>query len=227
MFRPYATIITTVLAAVVLFGCRSVAVPSHEFNALKEENARLVSENTRLANENKTLDARAKAAEDRTVAAEFEARTASSGVFREKQAAEKLPSGFAANPETGGIVLEQEILFDTGSASLKPSAKDTLKRLVNEVLNSEEYRGYFVRVDGHSDATPVKNSAGANVDNWLLSARRAHAVMRALKDLGVAEERLFIVGQGPTVPVEQKTKSAKNRRVEIIVMKNKFTRGTR
>ncbi|TET38965.1 MAG: OmpA family protein [Planctomycetota bacterium] len=215
---------TTVMVTVVLVGCSNLMVRRTDYDAAIEEQNRLREANSLLSGKLKDVEASLKAAEDRATAAEYEARTAQVGIFHEKKAAGKLPEDIALNRDTGGIVLDQSILFDTGQSTLKPTAKAALKRLVDEILNSSEYDDYYVRIDGHTDATPVRSTAGANIDNWWLSAKRAHAVMRALRDLGVDKKRLFIVGHGPTVPVDIREKSAKNRRVEIMVIKKKFNR---
>jgi chemotaxis protein MotB len=224
MYKPVVIITTTVILTVVLLGCHNVAVPRHEYDVLKENNSRLAAENQRLIRQAKDAEARAKTAEDRVAAAEAEARIAAVGIFHEEEKANKLPEEYVINRETGGIVLDQAVLFDLGKAVVKPAAKEILLKLVQNVLNAPEYRNHFVRIDGHSDATPVKASAKENIDNWWLSGRRAHAVMVELGKLGVKRERMFIVGHGPTAPREKHQKSALNRRVEIMVKKKKFNR---
>jgi flagellar motor protein MotB len=215
---------TTVMVTVVLVGCSNMMVPRNDYDAAIEEQNRLREANSLLTGKLKAAEAGRKAADSRATAAEFEARTAQVGVFHEKKAANSLPDDIALNPATGGIVLDQSILFDSGQSKVKDSARKGLERLVRDILNTPEYRDHYVRIDGHTDAAPVKATAGANIDNWWLSARRALAVMQALRKLGVAKKRLFIVGHGPTVPVDIRERSAKNRRVEIMVIRKKFNR---
>jgi len=210
------------MLTVVLIGCNSVGVPQHDYDAVIEEKNRQKNVNDKLTGELKDVQALLDASEARATAAEYEARTAQVGVFYEKNAAKGLSEDIDLNRDTGGIILDEEILFDAGKSTLKPTASKSLKRLVDDVLNTPEYKNYFVRVDGHTDASPVRSTASVNKDNWYLSARRAHAVMEALRKLGVAKERLYIVGHGPTVPVDIRERSKKNRRVEIILIKKKF-----
>jgi len=127
------------------------------------------------------------------------------------------PSGWNINPETGGIVLDNAILFNSGQAVLRTEGKALLDRLA-ATLGEETYRGTFVRVDGHTDDQPIQKSA--HKDNWDLSAKRALAVLNYLETKGIASERLFFAGFGPHRPIVAQDRK-QNRRVEIVLVRKR------
>ena len=77
-----------------------------------------------------------------------------------------------------------------------------------------------IRIDGHTDGVPIKFSGW--MDNYHLSAMRAHAVMKYLKARGISDERMYIAGFGANRPMVQPKKKTdpvgKNRRVEILLV---------
>jgi chemotaxis protein MotB len=85
-----------------------------------------------------------------------------------------------------------------------------------------------IRVEGHSDATPI--STARFPSNWELSAARASAVARYFQRDGVAPERLAATGYGEHRPLADNATvegRRQNRRVEIFlrVQRNQPTRG--
>jgi chemotaxis protein MotB len=111
-----------------------------------------------------------------------------------------------------------KIFFDSGSATVKGSGKEVLKRL-GEVLNQMPDK--MVRIIGHTDNVGLMKSAGFK-DNWDLSVARATSVARFLsKEAGVTPERLIASGRGefaPIVPNDSPENRAKNRRIEILLV---------
>ncbi len=137
----------------------------------------------------------------------------------------------AANPDlmtydaaSGMIRLKSDLTFALGSTEVNESATATIKKLA-EVLNREDAAPYEVRVVGHTDDVPVTSAANRArvIDNWGLSAARAQSVLHALRDGGVKENRMALVGYGEQKPVVEnvtaengkKKGAAANRRVEI------------
>ncbi len=104
-----------------------------------------------------------------------------------------------------------DVLFDSGSATLKSDAKRTLDR-VAQSLNSG-FSGRMIRVEGHTDSDPIKKSKWAS--NEALSYARADSVKSYLQSRGVPESRLYVAAFGSTKP--KATKQA-SRRVEIVVL---------
>lgn len=128
------------------------------------------------------------------------------------------------NPATGGIVLDNAILFSSGQAVLKEEGKAVIDRLAAS-LGEEPYRDLFIRVDGHTDDLPIRKSGFK--DNWDLSARRALAVLNHLETRGIDPKRLSFAGFGEHVPIAQGSMGAQNqdgaraqnRRVEIVLLR--------
>lgn len=120
------------------------------------------------------------------------------------------------------FVFSSEVLFQQGSADLSEGGK---AQIANVVKTLEEVAAvippdidWILRVDGHTDNTPV--IAGAKFkDNWELSQARALSVVRFMQDdLGFPPNRLAATGFGEYWPVaEGDTPEAKaaNRRIEL------------
>lgn len=128
-------------------------------------------------------------------------------------------SGITIEPRNEGnfIVMESEILFASGKAELNEDAKASLNRIGDYLQPKSTLQ---IRVDGHTDAVPIKHSGWQ--DNYQLAAMRAHAVMAYLVEKGVASERMYVVGFGPNRPLVQPEDPtepmAENRRVEILLV---------
>jgi outer membrane protein OmpA-like peptidoglycan-associated protein len=106
-----------------------------------------------------------------------------------------------------------ELQFDPGSATLSPVSNTQLEQL-GAVLKA--YRTVLITVAGHTDST------GDPVANQQLSAQRAAAVKQALVVQGVAASRVTDEGFGSERPIasnDTEDGRAKNRRVELIVLK--------
>ena len=114
------------------------------------------------------------------------------------------------------VTLPNTILFDSGKATLKASAKTDLNHIVS-VLNNK-YSSRQIDIVGHTDADPIKKSNWK--DNWNLSAQRALSVLRQLNANGIPDDRIRAVGCGkgrPVAPNSTSSGKARNRRVEIVV----------
>lgn len=124
------------------------------------------------------------------------------------------------NAEQIKIVFSNPILFDIGSAELKPTAKEILKG-VSEVLKKMDNE---IIVEGHTDNIPV--SGGLYRSNWELSVARAMSVIRYFGDVeGLSYNRFATAGYGefrPLFPNDTEEHRAQNRRIEVnILRKNK------
>jgi len=128
--------------------------------------------------------------------------------------------GLEVNPETKGLVLDSKLVFRPGYAKITGSGKQVLSK-VARMLNSPKYRGAEVRIDGHTDDTPIRRTKRSNKSNWNLSAKRALTVLHYLEQKGIGSKRLSFAGYGehkPLIPGKSKRARAKNRRVEIVVL---------
>ena len=132
------------------------------------------------------------------------------GLYLDKQAKELEQVAETKRTENGVLVsMKSDILFDTGSAVLKPEAIEQIEK-VGDIL--AKYSDDRVRIEGHADST------GSKKTNEELSLRRADAVKRVLTGRGVQEKQVTALGMGSTQPVADNATSAgraKNRRVEL------------
>lgn len=131
--------------------------------------------------------------------------------------------GFTDQVELGiedrGLVMrfKDVVLFDLGSDELKEEPKDLLKRL-SYIL---EQVPLPIRIEGHTDNLPINNLRFPS--NWELSVARATRVVRFLIEEGsLAPDRLSALGFGEYRPIAPNTSAwerAKNRRVDIVVLR--------
>ncbi len=105
------------------------------------------------------------------------------------------------------------VLFDSGSATLKSSARSTLDKVAAEIKSKYGRRG--IRVEGHTDTDPIRKSNWGT--NERLSQARAEAVRTYLVNKGIASRQISAVGFGSSQP---KGTKAASRRVEIVILQN-------
>ncbi len=101
------------------------------------------------------------------------------------------------NPETGGLMLENELLFDKGRSTLKKQGKQVIGELIRIIQRDFPDREVFI--DGHTDNTPIMKSK--NADNWELGAKRAHAVFQEFVRQGIDKTRMRLTSSGWSKPV--------------------------
>ena len=113
--------------------------------------------------------------------------------------------------ERGLVVNMGDVLFDTGSFTLRQLAREKLARLSGIVLN---YPGLKLEAEGHTD------NVGGEAFNQKLSEQRAGAVRDYLLSQGIPAEQISSSGKAFSMPVaDNKTAAGRqqNRRVELIV----------
>ena len=116
------------------------------------------------------------------------------------------------------VTLPNTILFDSGKVTLKSASKRVLGNIAT-VLN-RDYASQKIRVEGHTDNTPIRKSKKLWADNWDLSCNRAMAVLRYLVSKGISAKRIYAAGYSYYKPVASNASTsgrAKNRRVAIVV----------
>ncbi len=120
------------------------------------------------------------------------------------------------------IKLENDNLYNPGSATLTEKAKKTLEKV--GIIIAEKFVFHQMRIEGHTDNQPISTSVFPS--NWELSSARASAVIRYFISKFKYSPNLFTaVGYADTKPVVSNNNSsnrAKNRRIEILILKNKF-----
>lgn len=120
--------------------------------------------------------------------------------------------------ESVRMEVNESILFDSASASLRPEGIALLERLAPVLAQQQG----TISVEGHTDPAPIHTAQFPS--NWELSAARASAVTRLLVHKGLAAERLRAVGMADTHPRDSNASAegrARNRRVSVVV----FARG--
>ncbi len=117
------------------------------------------------------------------------------------------------------VNMVEKILFPSGSATIKPEGLKVLER-VGDIVKGVEDKD--IQVEGHTDDVPISSRLQEKFpSNWELSTARAATVVRFLRDLGIAGERLSAVGYGPFRPVASNDTAegrAQNRRIQIVLV---------
>ena len=117
------------------------------------------------------------------------------------------------------VVLAERILYDSGSAEIKPQGAKVLKHIAEALHNNPATQ---VRVEGHTDDVPIRAAPPPRFStNFELSFARAIGVVNSLKEMdGLKPWQLSAMGLADTRPLLANiddTARARNRRVEIIV----------
>jgi chemotaxis protein MotB len=122
------------------------------------------------------------------------------------------------------IQLPGDVLFDSGSATLRKDGKDILGQVAEVVRNDAQLSAREFQVAGHTDSKPLKG--GSFIDNWGLSAMRARTVVEFLTQTqadhggGLNPAHWSAAGYADTDPVapnDTDENRKKNRRVELVI----------
>ncbi len=118
------------------------------------------------------------------------------------------------------FVFQSEVLFSPGSAELNPEAFAQLNKFAQALISLEgeipEEINWILRVDGHTDATPIQTPQFPS--NWELSTARALSVVRYFTSQGVKPSRLMAAGFGQFRPIatgDSPEDYRRNRRIEL------------
>jgi outer membrane protein OmpA-like peptidoglycan-associated protein len=115
----------------------------------------------------------------------------------------------------GATFTLQDVLFETGSATLRPEAETQLGTLADYLDANPKVR---LRIDGYTD------TVGKAASNLTLSRSRAAAVADALAAMGADPARFQLEGHGQADPVASNDTAAgrqQNRRVEVTLIGQK------
>jgi outer membrane protein OmpA-like peptidoglycan-associated protein len=157
-------------------------------------------------------------AQKQTAVAEAEkARQAAARAESEKadmraQLLSQLNSILQTNDSARGLIVNMsDVLFDTGSFTLKPGAREKLAKVSGILL---AHPGLIMQIEGHTD------SVGGDAFNVKLSEQRADSVRDFLGEQGVSLSSITAQGFGKAEPVATNDTAEgrqRNRRVEIVV----------
>jgi chemotaxis protein MotB len=182
------------------------------------------SEATRLEHENNILRGRLQGVTDQLMGAraqleQHDANPAEDARAELERKLRQMGIKVSANADGALVVrLVNSILFDTGKADLKDSAKRALDRVADEL--KANFAGHPVRVEGHTDNVPIRHGRNYK-DNWELSAARGTSVLRYLTEKGVPPHQIYVGAFGmyrPVKPNDSKSGRAANRRVDIVIL---------
>lgn len=135
---------------------------------------------------------------------------------------EGLEGKVEVSQESRGLVisLKEALLFESGSAVINDNAKNIILKISNTLKKTHNQ----IRIEGHTDNLPIHNALFAS--NWELSTTRATNVVRLMiNSSGLDPANLSATGYGeyrPIVANTNETNRAKNRRVDIVVMRQIF-----
>ncbi len=118
------------------------------------------------------------------------------------------------------FLFPSDVLFDSGSADVRPEATPQLDQLAAALRELETQIppdiAWVMRVDGHTDIKPIATPEFPS--NWELSSARAISVVRYLIQQGVPANRLVAAGFGEFQPIDAADSDEalrKNRRIEL------------
>lgn len=119
------------------------------------------------------------------------------------------------------ISLKDTLLFPKGSAVLTPRAR----QVISEVGKALSKLPNYTRVEGHTDNLPIHTAQFPS--NWELSVIRATNVAQQLiNENSIKPDKLSATGYGeyrPLVSNNSEVNRAINRRVDIVILKQKYS----
>ncbi len=197
-----------------------------EVNAANQKSESLAQEKSALAAEKTTVDERLAQLEEQQKSLGSQLQQREEEAKQLKDTYDGLLGSLKKELEAGQIQVQQlrdglsvnvaqEILFASGSASLDASGSEVLRRVADQLKQTN----YQIVVTGHTDNKPI----GAGLvkrypTNWELAGARAASVVRLFVESGLDANRLLAASMADTRPVSSNDTPegrAKNRRIEI------------
>lgn len=133
--------------------------------------------------------------------------------------------GVKAQKEERGLVItmsDKALQFKPGSAELTPEAKQKLDKI--GVIIGKRFIAHSIRIEGHTDNIQFSNAKYPS--NWELSSARASSVLRYLVGRFKFSSELFtavgFADTRPKAPNDTPWGRAKNRSVDIVILKNEY-----
>ena len=116
------------------------------------------------------------------------------------------PQLMSYDQKLGMIKMTSDLTFASGSDAVADKAVTGLGQL-GSIFRSPEAAEYEVRIVGHTDNTRIVKATtkAQHPTNWHLSVHRAIAVKDALRQSGVAENRMSVAGYGKERPIAPAT----------------------
>jgi chemotaxis protein MotB len=126
------------------------------------------------------------------------------------------------------VDLADQILFESGKAEVHEKGQQVLNQVAPTLAGLTDFN---IQVGGHTDAARVKSAVTQErfPTNWELSTARATNVVRVLEEQGkIPGGRLVAMGFSMYRPIatnESTTGRAKNRRIELTLIRTKSISG--
>ena len=165
-----------------------------------------------------------KEAREAAVEADFDALEGAKDQITKDLAAQGLGDRVRFRHEARGLVVSvvtDAVLFDAGSATLRPEGQAVLDGLAKAVVGLPN----SVVIEGHTDDRPIASAVFPS--NWELSTGRAGSVLRYLVSAhGLPTSRASSTGYADQRPVADNSTEANraaNRRVEVVLLSQQAT----
>jgi len=136
-----------------------------------------------------------------------------------------LSGAVSTRSDERGIVISlisDNMLFERGKSEVRPDSVNVLEH-VAEVLRSSRSR---VAIEGHTCDLPIHTAQFPS--NWELSTARAGTLLRYFtSQQGLPTNRFMVAGYAdtkPLVPNSSEQNRARNRRVDIVILKSEARR---
>ena len=191
---------------------RTGATLAQERSALASEKTALEENLTQLQSQQGTLNGKLRESEEESAKLQATYDGLVKSLKKELKAGQievtQLRDGLRVN-------VSQDILFDSGSASLDRSGTEVLGRVATQLKKSS----HQILVIGHSDNKPIRPTLAKRYpSNWELAGARAASVVRLFAHSGLPTKRLYAVSVADVQPVASNATPegrARNRRIEI------------
>jgi outer membrane protein OmpA-like peptidoglycan-associated protein len=180
--------------------------------AARQEQEAEQAKATALAEQQAALEQKKAAEADAAKARQAAAQAEEEKAQLRAQLLDQLNSILQTRDSARGLIVNMsDVLFDTGSYTLKAGAREKLAKISGILL---AHPGLSLQIEGHTD------SVGSDDFNQQLSELRAGSVRDFLTDQGVPASSISARGFGKTEPVASNDTPEgrqRNRRVELVV----------
>lgn len=95
------------------------------------------------------------------------------------------------------VSLNSGLVFDSGSATIRPEQVPTLDRMLETLVPYADR--YEFAIEGHTDSVPLGDGTPGARSNWELSTDRANAVRAQMQGLGIDRTKIRVEGYADTV----------------------------
>jgi len=118
------------------------------------------------------------------------------------------------------ISIQDTLIFDSGKADLKAGTEAKILEIGRMLSSIDNY----INVEGNTDSVAINTYEFK--DNWALASSRADNVLRVLLKAGIQPARISSKSNGESRPIASNDTvegKAANRRVDIVILDNKFS----